>query len=1703
MACNVKINAINHLKKKGYVDDNMMVVNAMFFFENNKLSDLARNKYGVTNSGKLFTTERVITDKVKAVPNEEMFNELQEKHDNFQQSGLSEEDINDLYDGDVPIDVYNQDPVIPIVPISSELVKKVKALAEQMGISITDLNTYSKQSGIDVTGVNGVADAMRKVIAIAEGKEDVALLEELVHIATQMVEQTNPELITQMISKIDKFKIYKYTFEQYKNNKNYQTADGKPNIRKIKKEAVDKLIAELIINDGTNEEMFPELLKEENRSIIANFWAKILQFIRGLYLKSDISLFEDTAAKIMAGQVEGNIADMSSAEIYFQISDAQKNIQQNILATKDNLRKVVSKEQPDPLLLDTEEANNFYEVKQPDGTWARVVKRVTDRVKSWYREKFGDKVFTEEEKKFNEFKRKAGIKGHKFFEQIHLRYFNEDGTRRDVAGERFERLSPIDEEIYQKLETYYVNLINSFSKDGKNPLVFSEVSIFDSKEKEAGTIDLLIVEESGKANIVDWKFMNLVKGAKDVTWYKQGAYNIQLERYKEILLNNYGIDKFGLNRAIPILMDVKREDPKVENSPIIITGISIGSVNTADIEDLRLLPVSAETESTGFENLDRLLENLNAVYRQISKKVAKEDEEREFKSERLNALKQAIRAAQTAMNIAPLVNLITLMKKQGDQIMNDYNTIYKNRPALSEDSENKELSDFADEMREYISLAEVFGEIDDLVADLVYTKEMEANVTTIEAKEDVAFRKELMDQISSQARSIRLSRTAIKDASKTFADKHIGQRNLVSGLLSAEAVVKGLSSTFRGISELPLNSLQILFKLVTNAKGRASRDSIGEVDELIEIRKRLVDRGGDTRSLVQKLYQKDSKNNLVNKLIYKFKKEFYDTLREMSSTGQGDMAWIRNNVDIPAYEAEAQEFLKKRIARLEKLYDDNPALLDKLIEEEKQKFDLNYPGFNGWNNYILKRHPKTDLYTEEYKEILKDKDLNDLYNFITRMNQKANETGYISNRVMATFLPFVRKGMAESLAWDFSLSAVSNWGDALSIRTDDVGYGKVNELTGELENGIPKYYTYDFTKREDKVNELTGELEGVNDYSDVSEDIFKNMILYINHVEKYKYLSEVEGQLNLVKTIETFKNHLNTNRLGEVIFVNGKPEELTRNEENTKIFNDFLRALLYEQKYPLSDSDTPLGIGKVASFIKKGVNSLTGREVFKIEENPSATSLVKSMDAANRAFQLKSLGFEFISGAVNAFGSNIQLAAQSGNYFKAREVGRNEIKLIGNSFANDEERQMFIQLIDVFLPMKEDPNYEKLKKAGLTTLTRGSFSDFLMVFMREPEQHMEKSIFLTLLENMMVENGKIVSIHKFVKDKYKDRYSSGSSYRETAPKIEQEIEELKRTRSINATKKLDNGKLVIPGLDLTDITEIQRLSNLTRRISRNATGGLADSDVNRMSMNIWTRSMMVFKNWIPKLVDTRFGEFRKVSDDFSVEIDEDGMTTGEKYDIGRIRLFSNFLSLNIAKMVTDISDVIAANDRGLKIVDDLYVKYAEAYRKSTGKELKMDRNDFIDMVRNNLRNQLKELLIGLSLFGAMLALGMVAPDDEDDKADKNFHRYAQRTVDRFISELSFFYNPVEFQKMISGSAFPAFGIFSDLKRFLSHFAMETTGLDISNRELSEEEVRKKAQPIKNLAKMLPITKSLITYGAILDADFAKEYDVTIQKESRR
>tara|TARA_R110000744_G_scaffold48591_6_gene106052 strand:+ start:7113 stop:12905 length:5793 start_codon:yes stop_codon:yes gene_type:complete len=1568
---------------------------------------------------------------------------------------------------------------------SPEVIAKTKEVIEKMGVNMQELVDYAKDNtDVDASTVNAIADLSAGVIAIAEGKEDVALVEEMVHIATAIIEQRDPKLITELISKIDRFKIYKDTLAEYRDLKAYQLPNGKPDIRKIKKEAVDKLIAEIIAEGNV------EAYTQEEQSLVRRMWNAILDWFRGEYQTANIDIFSKTAERVIGGQFEGNILELSDTEVYYQTTDAQKEFLNKLGETKANLRKIETNEVADPLLLDEEKATSYYELLV-NGQYERINKRVTDRVKEWYRGKFGSKVFTEAEKADNEVKRVLGTKYHLFFEEIHDRFFNSDGTRRTTPGERPNITDNIDDQVYTKLEKYYTDLIAEYSKDGKNPLVLSEVQVYDKKQKEAGTIDLLLVEEDGTAHIFDWKFMSVAQGAEDVAWFKQGAYGIQLNRYREILLDNYGIKSIGKNRAVPIIMDLQRNNFQDLNSKLEIKGIQIGSVNPKSVEPLTLTPVSAPTETTGVKKLDIFIKKLNAIAEQIGAKQAKDDDDRAFKSERLNIIKRAVRSIQGQQNLGPLIDTIEVMMKQGDNLTAKWKTSYEGRPANDKDLTNLELSEYSAELREYLASAAVFSEITNYIGDMIYKAGDEA----IGGKEQ----KEFLQNIKNKQQEISELRTDLELISGEFAEKFIGERNLVTGLMNPEKVVKGLASWFRGLSTIGLKATDILYTVANRATNLAERDTISQVNELRGIQDRIKAKGGDIRKTILKLYQKDDEGGLVNKLIYKYKKEFYDSVDRNAEEGARSKKWIADNVDAQAYIKESKAKLKERITRIGQSYpgDELFQLREKLITEEQRKWDITRQDFNGWNNYIIKRHPKEKWLSTEYKEMAKDPDLFALYNFITKVNLKAQDVGYINNKVQSTFLPFIRKSMAESLAWDGpNLKAIKNFSLNLTSRADDVGYGKINTLTGEVEQSIPKYYTRDFTVTEN----------GPNDYSDVSLDLFKNMILYVQHVNKYTYLSEIEDQMLLVKTTQSFKDHLRTNKFNQVI----QGEVLAGNDDNVKIIDQFQRKVMYDERYVLDDSDVAYG-GPVIKATKNLVNAVgkkLGRKTDIFEEGePTVGSLTKTMDALNRYVQMKSLGLNPLSGAVNFFGGNLQISALAGKYFDAREVLKNETMLIGNKFRSEDDREMFVQLLDKFMPLKDDPSYETLKEAGMSKLTRENFSDILFVLFRKPEQLLEKAVFSSLLQNMMVVDGRIVNIRDFVRDKYKASYSSGTpaersaAYKAAKVKISEEIIELKKNRSIDSTKKLEDGKLVIPGLDLNNTEELMRVTNVARSISRSATGGLTEFDDYRATMNIWTKSFMVFKGWIPKLVDTRFGGFRKDADNFNVKVDEDGQTTGEKYEIGRIKLFMGVLGLDAMKIIRNINSINKMDENGVIAIDKLYDKYTEEYIKDFGEVPNISKEDFIELVRVNLNRQVKELQILIMMIASMIAFGTLAPDDDEDRATKNLFRYTQKALDKFTSEILFFYNPGEMTGMLDGGL-PAIGFFNDVGRVLGHFVKQTTGMDISDPDKTPQEVRDQAQPIKNFIKMLPVGNPLMTLMSTISDEFARSMDITIQKTNR-
>jgi len=122
-----------------------------------------------------------------------------------------------------------------------------------------------------------------------------------------------------MISKIDRFQIYKKTLKEYSGNKNYQLPNGKPDIRKIKKEAVDRLIAEVIINQNEGDTEFPELMEETNRSMVQKLWETIKDYIKGIYGKTNIDIFQEAARQIIGEEAIGTVADIQGGGVFYHV----------------------------------------------------------------------------------------------------------------------------------------------------------------------------------------------------------------------------------------------------------------------------------------------------------------------------------------------------------------------------------------------------------------------------------------------------------------------------------------------------------------------------------------------------------------------------------------------------------------------------------------------------------------------------------------------------------------------------------------------------------------------------------------------------------------------------------------------------------------------------------------------------------------------------------------------------------------------------------------------------------------------------------------------------------------------------------------------------------------------------------------------------------------------------------------------------------------------------------------------------------------------------------------------------------------------------------------------------------------------------------------------------------------------------------------
>ena len=207
---------------------------------------------------------------------------------------------------------------IEVDNVSPKTIALIKDFIKRIGVDIKSVKDIS------VNGVkqdaNGVALIMQKLIQVVEGKEDTVLPEEAMHFAVEIIQQTDPKLFNTLLKEINGYRILQEVIDTYGSDPNYQTKDGKPDILKLKKEAIAKVLAEVVIDksEGLSE-------NANNLAKVESWWRTILDALKRIFQKSG---FDTAAMKVLTGEAIGTVDDIRAEEdaIFLQKSTSQEAV---------------------------------------------------------------------------------------------------------------------------------------------------------------------------------------------------------------------------------------------------------------------------------------------------------------------------------------------------------------------------------------------------------------------------------------------------------------------------------------------------------------------------------------------------------------------------------------------------------------------------------------------------------------------------------------------------------------------------------------------------------------------------------------------------------------------------------------------------------------------------------------------------------------------------------------------------------------------------------------------------------------------------------------------------------------------------------------------------------------------------------------------------------------------------------------------------------------------------------------------------------------------------------------------------------------------------------------------------------------------------------------------------------------------------------
>ena len=1288
----------------------------------------------------------------------------------------------------------------------------------------------------------------------------------------------------------------------------------------------------------------------------------------------------------------------------------------------------------------------------------KVARSVTEKVKA--KSTMPDR--TDKEKIVDEQKRVWGTEGHSFIEKyIVTNLIDENGYVRKEPLK-----IPIDTELSELQQTIikgYIKKLTSSYPEGTRFTVETKGVNTAEKGMLGATMDFLAfvpIKKDGRddfyVEILDWKFTDLNKDRNtDIPWQKQTEWKAQMGEYSKIMYK-YGLKPNQLRKArmIPFIMNYEYSIPGNKNSALQPKNIEIGDPNNLSKSELYLLPVPTDVESTGNTNVDKFIKALSAHYdKLLDRRVDKSE-----KSPELNQIEKAIRMLHVQMNFEPLYGVAKTFMTNAKKHLEEYKSI--NYSSLTEEEINAKVAPLII----YKESALKFMDLDVLYASTI---NKEALTTT---------EKKLLSEFEDVATATKRMILEIENYQRAFAIEYALKHKITSEeikktITQSEVAIDNISKTFLVSSKLSPKIVKLMVLAWQKAKGIVDTKVNKKINELSNVLLPLYNEAKSQGKSPFKLIGEIRGGTL--KLIRKIDNNFYKEIKKAKD--KRNRKFIIENINLDVY----KQFSDKKIEEETKLIESSFYFVDEEKNQKekelqvsymKRRYDVTREDFNGFKNktvgYYINQSLKLDEHISKEYAAMSDA-AKAVWQFFTKLNEKADALGYI-NKQGKSFIPLIEGTILEKLGqtgnaftemWD-----IFKGGSTVKVN-EEATYGKKDAETGEVKRSAVKY----FTQTDKKVEQL-------------SKDLSRIGPLYIKALYEFENKQKMESTLQTLQAVEDSKHNLIVTN-GQVELVAGEPQEAGGENKNALVLKAIMESYLYDIMEDVSSFGN-VAIGTVA-------NKLIGDEE---NINKNVISTKKIMNNADTLIKVLGVGAKPVLGITNWMGQQLHAAIKSGERYSFGEYELNNIKISSNLGMSLIEKALLHKFIPLNEDVAEEASRRLAKKQSLMQyLSRWTFTDVIMTTMSIPERKLQFANAMSFLDNTMVADGKLVNIRQYLhqqdaKEKFKINKNgkyilSEAERREFKKTFENRVEELKKSSALKVVSILTDEDVVIPGASEEAISEC-RLH--IKEYNRKLNGQMTPEDMAAYRKDTILRSFMMFKTWIPPMLSERALDMQK------------NEITGD-WEYGRTRVFIKTWVQACNWNIFRMQEIIKGSDEGLRMLDEMLERKRNEHFKKTGFQLEISREEFHQMIQEQLVAEAKELGLLLSTMGLVLLAGATKPPEDATDYEKNRYKWWARLINKVSDELAFYYNPTSFMSATKGNILPSLGLLGKITAFTGALEKETRGYI-----LDDEKMMKEAYPTKYFLNMIPgLAQIQSDYLPYIIPEWSKSMGVRVSTQSRR